>query len=157
MAFFEIPGLKNHEMAFAALVAAALDAIRNATTTTPLTRKAIASVPDSPGIYAIFKDGTLDYAGESGCLKERVRDLFLTRNHSYRRTLGADEFGDWPGYAPASTKQAFACDIETALTKYYAEHLSILWVPVRFGRKEIEEGFVAAGWQLRNKRGQRGM
>jgi hypothetical protein len=70
--------------------------------------------------------------------------------------LGADEFSNFPGYAPATTREAFVPELETALNEYFAEHLSILLVQVRFGRKEIEEAFVAAGWKLRNKRGQRG-
>ena len=142
--------------AFSAYVAKVSDLIRNPPPLLPLSREKLTDLPNSPGIYAIFENKELIYVGESGCLRERVGDLFRTRNHSFRRSLGAERFADFVGFERATTKRGFSLEIEAALTQLCADCLSILIVPVAFGRKEIEEQFVAAGGKLRNKRGQRG-
>ena len=147
---------QQHSDAFSEYIAKVSDLIRNPPPLLPLSKEKLIDLPSSPGIYAIFEDKELIYVGESGCLKERVGDLFRTRNHSFRRSFGAERFSEFAGFEPATTKRGFTPEIEAALTKLCGDRLSILIVPVAFGRKEIEEQFVAAGGKLRNKRGQRG-
>ncbi|MDT3710363.1 hypothetical protein BSR09_09860 [Stutzerimonas degradans] len=147
---------QQHSDAFSAYVARVSEAIRNPPPLLPLSKEKLTDLPDSPGIYAIFENEELVYVGESGCLKERIGDLFRTRNHSFRRSLGEERFRDFVGFERATTKRGFTPEIEAALTKLCSDCLSILIVPVAFGRKEIEEQFVAAGGKLRNKRGRRG-
>jgi hypothetical protein len=136
-------------------VAQVLAAVRTPRATSPLRRSVVAEMPLSGGLYAIYRDGSLNYVGEGGCLRERIGDLFETRHHSFRRALGELLFSAAPGFHKATTKRMFPADIESMLTKYMGEHLSILAIPLRLGRKEIEEQIVAGGGLL-NKRGQRG-
>jgi hypothetical protein len=150
------PVEKECAEAFAAFVAKVTNAIRNPPRLSPLRKDQLTEVPESPGIYAIYEHGELIYVGESGCLKERIGDLFRTRNHSFRRSLGAERFSHYPGFERATTKRGFGAEIEEALTKLCGDCLSILIIPVEFARKEIEEQFVDAGGKLRNKRGRRG-
>jgi hypothetical protein len=147
---------QEHSDAFSTYAARVSEAIRNPPLLLPLSKEKLKDLPDLPGIYAIFENQELIYVGESGCLKERIGDLFRTRNHSFRRSLGEERFSDFAGFERATTKRGFTPEIEAALTKLCGDCLSILIVPVAFGRKEIEEQFVAAGGKLRNKRGRRG-
>jgi hypothetical protein len=107
-------------------------------------------------VYGVYRDGRLIYVGESGCLKERIGDLFETRHHTLRRTLGAELFGNRAGFERATTRKSFPPEIEEALTAFIETHLSVVAVPLRFGLKEVEEMLVAKDSELRNKRGQRG-
>ncbi|HMM52582.1 MAG: hypothetical protein LC130_16785 [Bryobacterales bacterium] len=156
MAVHYIPAKQERIDIFAAFVAEVMSVIRKPPRTSPLQRSKLTDVPSTPGIYAIYEKGELIYVGESGCLKERIGDLFRTKNHSLRRSLGAERFRHFPGFVPATTKQDFTAEVEAALNSLYQNCLSILIVPVEFGRKEIEEQFVDAGGNLRNKRGRRG-
>lgn len=124
--------------------------------TSPLRRSLVGSLPTSGGVYGVYRDDQLIYVGESGCLKERIGDVFETRHHSLRRTLGEELFGDTPGFERATTDRLFSPEIEKALTKFTEEHLALLAIPLKLGRKEIEEKLVGELDGLRNKRGQRG-
>lgn len=146
----------RHADAFSAFAKKVLGVVRKPPRCPPLDKEKLTDIPEEPGIYAIYEGRDLIYVGESGCLKERVGDLFRTRNHSFRRSLGAERFNGHPGFRRATTTQSFSPAIEAALTKLCADSLSILIVPVAFGRKEIEELLVGDGGTLRNKRGRRG-
>jgi GIY-YIG catalytic domain len=156
MAVHYIPIRQEYVDGFAAFAAEVASAIQNPPRKSPLRRSELTDVPAAPGIYAIYENEDLIYVGESGSLKERIGDLFRTKNHSFRRSLGAERFSHLPGFVRATTRQGFVAEIEAELTKLCEDCLSILIVPVNFGRKEIEEKFVDAGGKLRNKRGRRG-
>lgn len=44
--------------------------------------------PSRAGVYAIFYNDQLFYIGESANLKERMKEIKRTVNHSFRRKLG---------------------------------------------------------------------
>jgi GIY-YIG catalytic domain-containing protein len=95
--------------------------------------------PGNPGVYCVFEDAVIIYAGETGSLKGRMRDLLETRHHTLRRQLGATKFGPHPSYQPATSKVRFPAEIEALLADFMLRHLKINAVPVGLGRKEIEE------------------
>jgi hypothetical protein len=95
--------------------------------------------PNSPGIYCIFKGEHLWYVGESGNLSARIRDLFRTVNHSFRRALGAYLYAQEHGFIKASSKSKFPPEIEKKLTEYMESDLKFVVVPITLGRKEVEE------------------
>lgn len=121
---------------------------------TPLTRKT--SFPDKPGVYCIFEYNELIYVGETGSLKERLKDIFRTKNHSFRRSLGKRQFAETEGVSEAGPKTDFSPDVEIKLTEYMESNLSVVLAPVKCGRKEIEEIIVMKYKPIFNSRGQRG-
>jgi hypothetical protein len=44
--------------------------------------------PSKAGIYAVFDKDALRYVGETANLKERMKEVKRTVNHSFRRKLG---------------------------------------------------------------------
>ena len=88
--------------------------------------------PNKPGIYAIFDNSELRYIGETADLKERMKDVKRTVNHTFRRKLGKAEFNG------TLVKRKFTKDIETRLNDYYLSNLTFVGIPVHFGRIEIE-------------------
>lgn len=127
-----LPGAERH---IAAIVASLLKPSR----TTPLSRANRALWPAKAGVYALYTRGGLRYIGEAGNLKGRLRDLFRTRNHSFRRQLGKKLFSRRADYKPASTTKLFSPEIERLLTHFMERRLSFVIVPTEFARKEIEE------------------
>lgn len=124
--------------------------------TTPLTLMNRAMWPPKPGVYAIYQGKALVWVGESGDLSGRARDLFRTKNHSFRRQLGAKLFADRPDFEPATSRKSFSPEIEIALTEFMERKLSFLVIPVAIGRKEVEERTCARTKGLLNIRMQRG-
>jgi hypothetical protein len=98
--------------------------------------------PPNPGVYCIFEGNELIYAGETGSLKGRMRDLLDTRNHTFRREVGKTKFGTHSAYRLASSKVKFPDEIEQLLTDFMLKHLRVKVTPVGLGRKEIEEKLI---------------
>ncbi len=112
--------------------------------------------PTRPGVYVVFEHERLIYAGETGSLRARMKDLRDSRNHTLRRQLGASLFAGHPDYRPATSKQKFPPAIETLLSRHIEENLSVKALPVIIGRKEIEELLVERErpkYNLRSRRG----
>ena len=120
----------------------------------PLTRTTV--FPDKPGVYCIFEREVLIYVGETGSLKERMKDIFRTVNHSFRRGLGKRQFAEVAGVSSADAKTQFPPDVEIQLTEYMESNLRVALTPVAIGRKEIEEAIVKKHSPIFNSRGQRG-
>ncbi|MGH2568656.1 MAG: GIY-YIG nuclease family protein [Bacteroidota bacterium] len=112
--------------------------------------------PTNPAVYCIFEGDDIIYAGETGSLKGRMRDLFDTRNHTLRRQLGNTKFRKHPSYQAASSSVKFPDDIEKLLTKFMLKHLKIKALPVLLGRKEIEEHLIDEKKPKYNTKGRRG-
>lgn len=123
---------------------------------TPLTLANRAMWPGKAGVYALYQGDKLVWVGESGDLSGRARDLFRTKNHNFRRILGAKLFSNRPDFEPATIKRSFTPEIEIALTAFMEGKLSFLVIPVRVGRKEVEERTCARMKGLFNIRKQRG-
>lgn len=124
--------------------------------TTPLTLANRAMWPAKAGVYALYQGKKLVWVGESGDLSGRARDLFRTKNHSFRRLLGAKLFSKWPDFEAATTNRSFSPEIEARLTEFMERKLSFLVVPMTVGRKEVEERACARTEGLLNVRKQRG-
>jgi len=88
-----------------------------------------------PGVYAIFFDADLKYIGETGNFKARMREVHRTYNHSFRKKLGYT-FGE------KLVKNTFSSIIEEKLDAIYHNSISVTFVPVPFGRLEIETKLV---------------
>ncbi len=120
----------------------------------PLTRKT--PFPEKPGIYCIFEKNILIYAGETGSLQGRMKDIFRTMNHSFRRSLGKRKFPEVPGVMDVSSKKNFPLEVETQLTEYMESNLLVKTMPALIGRKEIEEKIIENHATLFNSRSRRG-
>lgn len=120
----------------------------------PLIRTA--SFPDKPGVYCIFEREVLIYVGETGSLKARMKDIFRTVNHSFRRSLGKRQFAGVTGVSEANAKTNFPFDVELRLTEYMESNIQVALTPVAIGRKEVEEKIVKKHAPVFNSRGQRG-
>ncbi len=97
-----------------------------------------------PGFYLLVdKQGEILYVGETGNICKRHRDLFDTRNHSFRRSYGNQLFSkiDSPGSWVDSSKKRFADELEDELNQKMGK-LFVIDVPVWIGRKEIEETYI---------------
>lgn len=91
------------------------------------------NVPNESGIYAIFEnDNELIYIGESGNLKERMNEINRTVNHSFRKQFGHLRFNG------IKSKKKFTDDVEIQLDEYFANNLYVSFLPINFGRLEIE-------------------
>ncbi len=107
--------------------------------------------PNEPGIYAVFDKEKTIYFGETGNIRKRMRDLRRTVNHSLRRTLGFELFGE-----KATTKIKFSDRVEIKLNEYFEKNISVACVVQKFGRLEIEEFLVDKyKEQLYNKKSKR--
>lgn len=120
----------------------------------PLTRKT--SFPEKPGIYCIFENNILIYAGETSSLQGRMKDIFRTMNHSFRRSLGKHKFAEIPGVMSASSKKNFPPAVELKLTEFMESNLLVKTMPALIGRKEIEERIIDNHTTLFNSRSRRG-
>ena len=91
------------------------------------------NVPNEAGIYAVFEnESELLYVGESGNLNARMSEINRTVNHSFRRQIGHLKF-----QGVKSTKK-FSEKIEILLDEYFAKCLYVSFLPINFGRLEIE-------------------
>ena len=91
------------------------------------------NVPNEPGIYAIFEnDDELIYIGESGNLKDRMNEINRTVNYSFRKQFGHIR------YKGIKSRKKFADEVEILIDDYFAQNLYVSFLPINFGRLEIE-------------------
>ena len=96
------------------------------------------NVPDKPGIYALFEGNRkLIYIGETGNLRARMNDLCRTVNHTFRKNLGASNFGG------IKTTKKFSDEVERKLDLFYDEKLYVSFLVVNYGRLEIESYLIS--------------
>lgn len=96
-------------------------------------RKWSNNFPSKAGVYAVFYQNELVYIGESANLKERMKELKRTVNHSFRRKLGRH-------LEPNAeiVKGKFSPELELRLNDEYQNSISVSFIEVNFGRIEIE-------------------
>jgi hypothetical protein len=97
------------------------------------------SIPSEAGVYVLREEGKIVYVGETGNLRGRMKDLLDTRNHSVRRTIGKKLFSSENGFKEATTKVKFPNHIEVMVNTHFLTNLSIAYLCVTLGRKELEE------------------
>jgi len=91
------------------------------------------NIPNEAGIYAIFNNkNEILYIGESGNINARMDEINRTVNHSFRKQLGAEMFDG------IKSKKKFNDSIEEELDKYFKNNIYLSFLPVNFGRLEIE-------------------
>ncbi len=111
--------------------------------------------PDKPGAYIAFEGRVVVYVGETGNLRARMRDLLDSRRHSLRRNIGKHNFSGDKGYRDATTRRKFPKHIENSVVRWLEKKVSISLVPMKLGRKELEEKLVHKHDPKYNKRRQR--
>lgn len=97
-------------------------------------------IPNLPGVYT-FSDnnGNIVYVGESGNLRKRMSDVLDTRHHSLRRSIGKKFFSKERGYEEATTYRKFPDHIEVFVDNHIYKNLTLKYLPIGLGRKELEE------------------
>lgn len=108
--------------------------------------------PDKAGIYAIFDKDKLVYIGETANLKERMKEVKRTYNHSFRKKLGRFLVEN-----AKITKGKFEEALELKLNDYYLENLEFSFNKLNFGRLEVESYLIHRNYKngLLNSLGKR--
>ena len=91
----------------------------------------------SAGVYMLFDKEKVIYIGESANLKERMKEIKRTINHTFRRKLGKHLFKN-----AQLEKGKFNPEIEDVLNSYFLENISVSAIEVLFGRTEIESNLI---------------
>lgn len=91
------------------------------------------------GVYAVFDGSNLIYIGETGNMLGRMKDLRRTVNHSLRRHIGLRNYGNHRDFEPASSNKKFPFQFEEALDAYFEEKITVSFIYLDLGRKELEE------------------
>lgn len=89
--------------------------------------------PSKAGIYAIFDKDKLVYIGETANLKERMKEVKRTYNHSFRRKLGR-----FLVEGANITKGKFEETLELRMNDYYIDRVQFAYKELNFGRLEVE-------------------
>jgi hypothetical protein len=112
--------------------------------------------PAHPGVYGIYRiPNQLIYVGESGNLRGRMGDLFDTRHHVLRRSLGQQLFSNQPGFEMATARRQFPMQMELDLNELMQNEIQVHIFVSLFGRKELEERLIQEYRPVFNQRGQR--
>jgi hypothetical protein len=106
--------------------------------------------PKQAGIYAIYHHDCLVYIGETANLKERMKEVKRTLNHSFRRKLGKHLNSN-----AVIVNGKFGDKIESNLDFEFDNHISFTYKVVNFGRLEIESALIHGNADLLNSVGKR--
>jgi len=96
-------------------------------------KKWSSNFPDVAGIYAIYDLDKLVYVGETANLKERMKEVKRTYNHSFRKKLGKVLVE-----GSKIVKGKFGEKLELRLNDYYMERINFRYKEINFGRLEVE-------------------
>ena len=121
-----------------------------------LTRDWAKSFPNESAVYLFREDGEICYVGETGSLRGRMTDILNTKNHTVRRNLGNTHYSDEPDYQKSSSRKSFSVNIEQMLNQKIENHLTMSYIIVDLGRKELEERLfdkLKPKYSLKGKRG----
>lgn len=121
-----------------------------------LTREWAKSFPNESAVYLFREEGEICYVGETGSLRGRMTDILNTKNHTVRRNLGNAHYFDQPNYEKASERKSFSEDIEKMLNERIINHLTMSYIIVDLGRKELEERLfdkLQPKYSIKGKRG----
>ena len=103
------------------------------------------------GVYAIFDRDKLVYIGQTANLKERMKEVKRTYNHSFRRKLGRELHPE----LTKNPKGKFSDKIENELDAYFLKNISFTFKVIHFGRLEIESYLIHSNDELLNSKGKR--
>lgn len=99
----------------------------------------VSKVPNEAGVYVFRHSNEIVYVGETGNLQGRMNDLFDSRHHTVRRTIGQKYYSSHDGYIQATIKNKFPEHIEILVNDYITSNLLVAFLTVSLGRKELEE------------------
>lgn len=95
--------------------------------------------PETAAVY-IFREGDeVCYVGETGSFKGRMTDLLNTKNHTIRRNIGSLHYSNHKDFEKASSKKSYHPEIEILLNKKIINDLTVSFIEIELGRKELEE------------------
>ncbi|WKW45499.1 hypothetical protein P3875_06820 [Myroides sp. JBRI-B21084] len=121
-----------------------------------LTREWAKSFPNESAVYLFREEGEICYVGETGSLRGRMTDILNTKNHTVRRNLGKSHYSEFPSYEEPSSRKGFSDDIEIMLNDRIQKHLTLSYITINLGRKELEERLfdkLKPKYSLKGKRG----
>ena len=121
-----------------------------------LSRNWANSFPNEAAVYLFREDGEICYVGETGSIKGRMNDILNTKNHTLRRNIGNHYFSDLPNYEKPSSRKGFCEEIETLLNEKIITNLTVSYVLLNLGRKELEERIYdkfSPKYSIKGKRG----
>lgn len=111
------------------------------------------TVSKSAGIYAIFDKDEVIYIGETANLRERMKELRRTYNHSFRKKLGKKLQEE-----AVIIKGKFPEELEISLHQYCNDNISVAVKELLFGRLEVESYLIHKHKEsLLNTAGKRGV
>ena len=86
-----------------------------------------ADIPATPGVYALWDLSTAEmvYVGETASLRDRMRDLGRSINHTCRRKL--------------AVRHKIVGASEQVISAAMSQHYVLSFLPVSLGRTELEE------------------
>ena len=121
-----------------------------------LSRNWANSFPNDAAVYLFRENGEICYVGETGSIKGRMNDILNTKNHTLRRNLGNHYFAELPNYEKPSSRKSFCDEIEILLNEKIITDLTVSYILVELGRKELEERLYAKfspKYSIKGKRG----
>ena len=114
------------------------------------------SFPNESAVYLFRENEEICYVGETGSIKGRMNDILNTKNHTLRRNLGNHYFAELPNYEKPSSRKSFCDEIEILLNEKIITDLTVSYILVELGRKELEERLYAKfspKYSIKGKRG----
>lgn len=121
-----------------------------------LSRNWANSFPVESAVYLFRENNEICYVGETGSLRGRMNDILNTKNHTIRRNFGNSHFFDFPNYEKPSSRKGFCDEIEILLNEKIQNTLTISYITMSIGRKELEERLFARfkpKYSIKGKRG----
>ena len=104
-----------------------------------MTRLWSSQIPSVAGVYIFKEKEEIVYVGETGNLQGRMTDFLDSRHHTIRRTIGQTFFSTQSGFIQATSKSKFPEHIEILVNDHIVTNLSLAFLEVPLGRKELEE------------------
>lgn len=120
-----------------------------------LTKDWVERQPSGSGVYVAFENHQIVYVGETGDIRGRMGDLMDTRNHTLRRSIGRVNFSNEDGYNEATTSRKFPSHVEEKVDSWLKLSIEIAVLPMKLGRKELEEKIYRKYKPKYNQKGQR--
>lgn len=107
------------------------------------------------GVYAIKEEGKICYIGETKSIRKTIKDLFDTKNHLLRQSVGNKRFLGEKGYKKGTKSNKFPPKFEEELNKVFEDNFEISVIVVKIGRKELEERLIEKFQPIYNSKAQK--
>ena len=121
-----------------------------------LNREWAKTVTKEAGVYVLKEKGEICYIGESGSLQGRMIDLLNTKNHTVRRNIGKFNFSHHTNYKAANSSTSYPLEIELKINEWIESKMTLYFLPLSLGRKELEERLYFKYNPKYNQKGKRG-